>query len=153
MQIRAARSEHASAISSLLGALLASGRRNAPTDTEFVLKHYIRHPERIACTLVFSKDDQLLGFQTLKRAVVGNRHETPEGWGIIGTHLSPNVAPQAVGCRLFGTTRMAAATAGLVDIEAFIDAEDDDVLAYYEKIGLGTWRTAPGVVCKRFSFA
>jgi len=89
-----------------------------------------------------------MGFQSLIRAVEGNPYGTPSGWGIIGTHVSPDAARTGVGTRLFAASERAALDAGLTNIEAFIGKDNTVAQAYYERMGFDTYRHTETAVCK-----
>lgn len=132
----------------MLQMLVAAKKRISPADEDFVLSHYVSNPDGIRCSLALDDDGTLLGLQSLVRATVGNPYETPVGWGIIGTHVSPLAARRGVGSRLFAVTRTAAVEAGLENIEAFIGQKNAEGQAYYEKMGFRTYRLTDGAVCK-----
>lgn len=148
MQIRTAKQDDAPAMSAMLQLLVQAGKRISPADEAFVLSHYISNPDGIRCSLAVDDDGSVLGFQSLVFARDDNRYGTPVGWGIIGTHVSPLAARRGVGRKLFEVTRLAAATAGLERIEAFIGEKNAEGQAYYEKMGFVTYRLAEGAVCK-----
>ncbi len=150
MEIRTANPDDAPAMSAMLQMLVQAGKRTAPADEAFVLSHYISNPDGIRCSLAVDDDGSVLGLQSLIFAREGNRYETPVGWGIIGTHVSPLAARRGVGRQLFEVTKQAAAEAGLEKIEAFIGEKNAEGQAYYEKMGFATYRLAEGAVCKCF---
>jgi hypothetical protein len=84
----------------------------------------------------------------LKKAVAGNPYDTPEGWGIIGTHISPKVHRQCVGKLLFSATREAALQARLEKIDAYIGADNPSGLRYYDAMEFQSHRTPEGIVQK-----
>ncbi|WP_105009427.1 GNAT family N-acetyltransferase [Rhizobium leguminosarum] len=92
----------------------------------------------------------LLGFQSLIRVTEGNRYGTPIGWGIIGTHVSPDAARLGVGRRL-NFTRQAAIDTGVTKIEAFIGLDNAAAQAFYESVGFRTYRQTHSAVCKCWS--
>lgn len=148
MKFRTAVPTDAPSMSEMLRQLAAAGKRKSPSDEAFVLSNYISDPEGIRCTVALDDEGGLLGFQSLKWATEGNRFETPTGWGIIGTHVSPYAGRQVVGSRLFEVTKGAALEAKLENIEAFIGATNDEAQAYYEKMGFRTYRVTDEAVCK-----
>jgi GNAT superfamily N-acetyltransferase len=150
MQIRTATPDDAPAMSAMLQLLVKAGKRTSPADEAFVLSHYITNPDGIRCSLAVDDDGSVLGFQSLIFSRAGNRYDTPVGWGIIGTHVSPLAARRGVGRQLFEVTKLAAEEAGLEKIEAFIGEKNAEGQAYYEKMGFGTYRLAEGAVCKCF---
>lgn len=150
MQIRTAIPNDAPAMSAMLRLLVQAGKRTAPADEAFVLSHYINNPDGIRCSLAVDDDGSALGLQSLIFARQGNRYETPAGWGIVGTHVSPLAARRGIGRQLFEVTKLAAVEAGLEKIEAFIGEKNAEGQAYYEKMGFVTYRLADGAVCKCF---
>ncbi|WP_353472274.1 GNAT family N-acetyltransferase [Salipiger sp. H15] len=147
--IRAATRADVPGLSVMLQELVAAGKRTRPADEDFVLATYVAHPDGISCFVAEAGDGQLLGLQALSLAGAVNPYGTPEGWGIIGTHVSPDAARRGVGKGLFAATRAAAQAAGLPAIEAYIGAANAEGLGYYDAMGFRTWRTPEGVVCKR----
>jgi ribosomal protein S18 acetylase RimI-like enzyme len=153
VEIREARVSDADGMSQVLEELIAAGKRTKPGDPKFALSHYIEHPDRLHCFVALHDHSNILGFQSLKIASEGNPYGTCPGWGIIGTHVRPSAARMGVGSRLFTATLNSAREAGLPAIEAYIGAENDAALAYYEAVGFTTYRTADGVVCKALHLA
>lgn len=151
MRIRTAIPQDAVAMSEMLQRLAAAGKRTARADLDYVRKHYIEHPSGIHCSLAEDGEGNLLGFQSLIRATEGNPYGTPMGWGIIGTHVSPDAARTGVGRQLFAVTKRAAIDAGLTKIEAFIGIGNEVAQAYYERMGFRTYRTTETSVCKCWS--
>ena len=147
MKIREARSSDADAMGAVLEELVAEGKR-ATGDAAFALSHYIEHPQRLHCFVAVADDRTILGLQSLKRAWDGNPYGTPIGWGIIGTHVRPSAARMGVGSRLFAATLEAAGQDGLSMIEAYIGAENQAALGYYEALGFRTCRSPEGILCK-----
>lgn len=153
MELCRAAAVDALAVSQILQALTAAGKRRKPSDPDFARDHYIAHPQQICCTIAVDDDGHPMGFQSLKRATEGNPYGTPLGWGIIGTHIHPHYARRGVGRHLFSATRDAARYAELPAIEAFIGADNAEAIGYYEAMGFVTYRAVDGVDCKRFSLA
>jgi len=150
MMIRPAIRTDAPKISEMLEQIVAAGKRTAPSDPDHVASYYLTSPERIECSIAVDDDGTVLGLQSLSLAVEGNRFDTPIGWGIIGTHVSPLAARRGIGKRLFQATTLAAHEAGITDIEAFIGASNAEGQAYYEAIGFRTCRTTDTAICKRY---
>ncbi|MVA38013.1 GNAT family N-acetyltransferase [Agrobacterium vitis] len=148
MQIRPANSLDAQGMSKALDEIFAAGLRKSAGDSEWVLAHYIDHENRIECSVAQDEDGCILGFQSLRYATVDNPYGTPEGWGIIGTHVSPLAARRGVGSALFRATVQAAEAFPVQNIEAAIGADNDVGLAYYEAMGFRTYRSSDGLVCK-----
>lgn len=150
MKVREAEMSDASRISVILEQLVSLGKRSLPSDAEFVRTHYIAHPDNIQCTVVEDEDGSLLGLQILKVASEGNAYGVDVGWGIIGTHVSPDAARRGVGKALFAVTRKAASDFGLSNIDATIGATNLEGPSYYEAIGFKSYKTRDGRVCKCF---
>ncbi len=109
--------------------------RDRPTASGFVLATYIRHPCGLCCSVALDAGGVVLGFQSLLRAAAGNPYRTPDGWGIIGTHVSPAAHGRRIGRALFAASLEAASLAGLTRIEALIGADNAGALRFYESIG------------------
>jgi ribosomal protein S18 acetylase RimI-like enzyme len=122
--------------------------RQRPNDAAFVMVHYITDPTSICCTVAVDESERIVGFQSLKKSVTGNPYDTPEGWGIIGTHISPHVHRQGVGKLLFAATTVAARQGGLEKIDAYIRADNLSGLKYYDAMGFRTYRMPDGIVQK-----
>lgn len=149
MIIRDATPEDVQQISAFLKELTASGKRTRPDDEAFVLTSYVEDPDKISCA-VAEEDGVILGFQSLKWAVLGNQWDVEPGWGIIGTHIKPSAARRGVGRALFSVTAQAAKKSGVPHIDASIGASNPEALAYYAAMGFQTYRTPERLVCKRF---
>ena len=150
MRVRQAVLGDASEISVFLEQLTALGKRNIPSDQNFVRTHYIEHPDNVQCVVAEADDGTILGLQILKIALEGNTYGVAPGWGIIGTHVRPDAARRGVGKSLFAATRKAAIDANLKNIDATIAATNSGGLAYYDAVGFRTYRTPDGKVCKCF---
>lgn len=148
METRAASADDAEGMSRVLREIIEHTGRQRPTDVEFVMGRYIADPASIRCTVAIDGSGKVVGFQSLNRAVLGNPYDTPEGWGIIGTHISPKVHRQGVGKLLFSATREVALRAGLEKIDAYIGADNPSGLEYYGAMGFQTYRTPEGIVQK-----
>jgi RimJ/RimL family protein N-acetyltransferase len=148
MIIRTAIPDDAMPMSRVLLDIIAMTGRTRPHDPAFTLSHYIAAPDGIRCSVAVDDDGTVLGFQSLKRAVPGNRYDVPEGWGIIGTHIGPRAHRRGVGKALFAVSRQAALEAGLTRIDATIAADNPMGLHYYEAMGFRTWRQGDGIVQK-----
>lgn len=147
MRIRPATPADAPAMSAVLTALVAAGKRTSPADPGYTMAHYIAHPDSILCS-VAEEGGAILGFQSLRRARAGNRFDTPVGWGIIGTHVAPDAGRRGIGSALFAATLDAARGAGIGHIEAFIDRHSVEAQAYYEAMGFRTYRVSGDAICK-----
>lgn len=141
MLIRPATSLDAQGMSDVINQIFAAGLRKTAGDPAMVLATYIEHKDRIECSVAQADDGHLLGFQSLRYARADNPYDTPEGWGIIGTHVSPLAARQGVGSALFQATARAAKAFPLREIEAAIGADNAMALGYYEAMGFRTHRT------------
>ena len=151
MIIRTARLSDAEAMSRVLTDIIAVTQRSRPHDQDFVQNNYIANPHGVLCSVAEDGNGEVLGFQSLIRAVEGNKYGVTAGWGIIGTHVSPRAARRGVGKALFAATKLAAENAGLQNIDATIGADNAVGLAYYDSIGFHTYRTGDNTICKRFS--
>lgn len=148
IRIRPAAPQDAPAISDFLRELAVRGKRKSPSDVDFVRIHYIGHPDRIACSVAVDAQGHILGMQSLKHARDGNIYGVTPGWGIIGTHVSPDAARRGVGRALFAASRDAARRAGVRSIDATIQPENAEGLAYYEAMGFRDYRVSGGAICK-----
>lgn len=146
--VRAATPEDAEAISGVLKALIVAGKRQKTGEAAFVLEHYILHPDQISC-LVAERDHRIIGFQSLKIATPGNPYGTPVGWGIIGTHISPDAARSGVGRCLADATMAAARAARITRIEAQTGTRNLAALAFYGSVGFAPLAGGdPGVLIR-----
>ncbi|UXT98618.1 GNAT family N-acetyltransferase [Agrobacterium tumefaciens] len=128
--------------------IFSAGLRKAPTDITAVLENYIQHTDRIECSVAEDEDGRIMGFQSLRYARADNPYGVAEGWGIIGTHVSPQAARRGVGSALFAATRRAAEARGLKNIDASIGADNMLGQGYYDAMGFTTYRRPEGLVCK-----
>lgn len=151
METRVASIADAAAMSRVLREIIASTGRDRPNDEAFVTGQYLANPADIRCTVAIAAAGDVLGFQSLLGAQAGNRYGVPEGWGIIGTHISPRAHRQGVGKALFRSSVEAAEQAGLEKIDACIAADNPPGLRYYEAIGFRTYREADGLVQKVYT--
>ncbi|MFK3776752.1 GNAT family N-acetyltransferase [Agrobacterium sp. NPDC089420] len=133
--------------------IFSAGLRKASTDEAAVLENYIRHADRIECSVAEGADGRILGFQSLRYAQADNPYGVAEGWGIIGTHVSPVAARKGVGSALFAATRKAAEAYGLKNIDASIGADNRLGQRYYEAMGFTSYRQPEGLVCKVYRLA
>ena len=148
METRAALTDDAEGMAQVLREIIEHTGHQRPSDAEFVIGRYVADPTSIRCTVAVDKSGRIAGFQSLKKATAGNPYDTPEGWGIIGTHISPRVHRQGVGKLLFLATTKAARQAGLDKIDAYVGADNPSGLNYYEAMGFRTYRTPDGIVQK-----
>ncbi len=144
MHIRRATPDDAQGISNVLMRLYADTK---PTSPDHAHDFYITHPDGIQCT-VAEENGMILGFQALKLATKGNIYSVTPGWGVIGTHISPDAARKGVGAALFAETKKAAKNAGLQKVDATIGKTNTGGLAYYEAMGFRTYRTTDSAICK-----
>lgn len=150
LKTRSAELSDTDGMSRILERLVVAGMRSKPFSASFVREHYVEHPDRIECTIAEDERDNIIGFQSLKSAVEGNAYNTPAGWGIIGTHISPAYTRRGVGKRLFAVSYDVARKLQLSKIDAFIGKKNIVALAYYEAMGFRTYRTSNIVVQKCF---
>ena len=153
MVIREVQERDASSMSEVLQELVAASKRTKTADVEFVLSHYLNHPNRLYCAVAIDVEPTVLGFQSLKIATKGNPYGTPIGWGIIGTHVRPSAARLGVGSKLFGSILEAAREANLPAIEAYIGRMNEAALAFYDRVGFRTYRETEDVICKAVALA
>jgi GNAT superfamily N-acetyltransferase len=151
MIVRDAVMGDAAEISIFLEELASLGKRNLPSDADYVRTHYIGHADKIQCAVAEDDDGTLLGLQILKMASEGNAYGVDVGWGIIGTHVRPSAARRGVGKALFAATRKAAVDAGLSRIDATIGATNLEGVSYYDAIGFETYKTLDTRICKCFT--
>ncbi|WP_328703223.1 GNAT family N-acetyltransferase [Agrobacterium rubi] len=148
LKIRTATLEDAAAMTAVQNEIFATGLRKTPRDIETIVRVYLQREDNIECTVAENVEGRILGFQSLTHARPGNPYGVAEGWGIIGTHVSPAAARQGVGSALFRATLAAAKAAELENIDASIGADNLLGQAYYEAMGFRTYRTPEGLVCK-----
>ncbi|MEM8592080.1 MAG: GNAT family N-acetyltransferase [Pseudomonadota bacterium] len=134
VEVRAARLEDAGAVSEMLFALKAAGKRTRPCEVEFVRDHYIANPRNILCALVFDSQ-AVIGLQALSFSYEGNPYGAAPEHGIIGTHVAPLAARRGVGRAMFAKTLEAARGAGLAGIEAYIQKSNAEGHGYYGRMG------------------
>lgn len=145
---RRAQEGDAESIASVLQDIFEAGKRKAPVTAEFVLGHYITHPDSIRCTVAVEHIGQILGFQSLRYAAEDNPYDVAVGWGVIGTHIRPSAARRGIGRGLFAQTLKAARDFGLTSIDATIGGDNQDGLAYYDAMGFRTYRQLDAGVSK-----
>lgn len=153
MDTRIASIDDAAAMSRVLREIIEQTGRERPSDEAFVTKQYLANPTSIRCTVAIDEAGEVVGFQSLIRAEAGNRYDVPEGWGIIGTHISPRVHRQGAGSALFRSSREASERARLQKIDAYIGADNPSGLRYYEAMGFQTYRQPEGIVQKVYAVA
>lgn len=148
MMTRPATLDDAEAMAVVQNEIFAAGLRKTPRDVETIIRVYLQRDDNIECTVAENAEGRIVGFQSLTYAMPGNPYGVAEGWGIIGTHVSPSAARQGVGSALFRATLAAAKAARLENIDASIGADNPLGQAYYEAMGFRTYRTPEGLVCK-----
>lgn len=148
--VRHAGLDDAEGISEVLQEIAAAGKRSKPSDLSFATANYLTHPDQLRCTVAV-RGSCVLGFQSIKLAVEGNRYGAPVGWGVIGTHIRPSAARQGVGRALFRATLEVAKAQGLAAIDATISRNNTDGLAYYAAMGFVDYRSHQGAVCKSYT--
>ncbi len=149
MIIRPATPDDVDGMVAVLQALTTAGLRTRPDDPEFTLNNYVQPPNGILCSVAVDNHG-VRGLQALTRALENNQWGVTPGWGIIGTHISPDAARQGIGKALFAATIKAARDAGLAHIDATIASTNAGGLAYYEAMGFRTYREMNGAICKKF---
>ncbi len=153
MLIRTALPPDIAAISAMLKELVDIGIRTLPHDEAFVRDSYVSNPNGVICSVAVADDGEILGLQSISRAVEGNIYGVTPGWGSVGTHVSPRAKRTGAGKALFAANLAVASKAGLPAIDASIGETNEAALAYYEAMGFRTYRTMPGRICKRYDFA
>jgi len=149
IQFRGARPADIDAMVEVQNAIYRAGLRSSESDAALVEERYLDAEHSIACT-VADRDGVVVGFQSLKRAWPGNPYGVEQGWGIIGTHIHPEVGRSGIGRSLFAKTRAAAEAAGLRHIDATIGADSAPALAYYAAMGFVPYREGDRVIPHRF---
>ena len=99
VQIRRATLEDAEGIAVVINALFAAGLRGLDGDADWVRQRYLADPNSLLAQVAEAEDGRILGLQSLKLATAGNPYDTPIGWGIIGTHISPDAHRLGLGRR------------------------------------------------------
>src|SRR5690625_271959 len=131
-------------------AIYRAGLRARPVDDALVRERYLDVADSVACT-VADREGLGLGFQSLRRSWPGNPYDVPEGWGIIGTHVHPDVGRSGIGRRLFAISLYAAKASGVGCIDASIGADNAPALAYYSAMGFIPYRQTDGVIPHRLA--
>lgn len=134
IELRPATLADADAMAEVQNAIHRAGLRATPVDVTLVRERYFDPEHSIACT-VAAKDNEVVGFQSLKRAWPGNPYGVAVGWGIIGTHIHPDCGRSGIGRRLFVASLTAAKDADLQHVDATIGADNGPALAYYSAMG------------------
>ena len=147
--IRPARRTDAEDMAEVQNAIFRAGLRSSPVDVAMIHARYLDIEFTVACT-VAEQDGRVVGFQSLKHAWPGNPYDVPEGWGIIGTHIHPDVGRSGLGRRLFAVSVAAARAAGLRHIDASIGADNAPARAYYAAMGFTPYREGGTTIPHRF---
>lgn len=149
IEFRDVRPADVDAMVEVQNAIHRAGLRAAPVDAAFVTQRYLDEEHTIACT-VAERDGAVIGFQSLKRAWADNPYGVEEGWGIIGTHIHPEVGRSGIGRSLFARSLAAAQAAGIRHIDATIGVDNAPALAYYAAMGFRPYREGDQAVPHRF---
>ena len=150
VEVRPAGLGDAGPMSEVLTGILDAWDSPRPRSPSHVRAFYIQHPDQVASHVALI-GDRLVGFQSLKVARKGNIYDLPLGWGIIGTYVARDCARQGVGRALFAATLAQARAAGMLCVDATIEAGNAEALAYYEAMGFQPYRTLPGAVGARLT--
>jgi GNAT superfamily N-acetyltransferase len=148
LEIRPGHPEDAVAVSALLRALTAAGKRTRPDDVDFARDHYLTKTEGHVSVFLAVDGARVLGLQVLTRAGPDRPFGIPEGCGAIGTHVHPDAAGQGIGRALFARTLAVAKASGLSQLDAAIGETNAEGLGYYAAMGFETDRIADGRVHK-----
>ena len=146
---REARPDDIDAMVEVQNAIHRAGLRSWPVDAALVEERYFDAEHSVACTVAV-RDGVVVGFQSLKRAWPGNPYGVEEGWGIIGTHIHPDLGRSGIGRSLFARSVAAAHAAGLRHIDATIGADSEPALAYYRAMGFVPYRETDGAIPHRY---
>ncbi|WP_288429676.1 GNAT family N-acetyltransferase [uncultured Agrobacterium sp.] len=150
MIIRPATLGDAEGMTAVQNEIFAAGLRKTSRDVDTIINVYLKREDYVECTVAENGEGRIIGFQSLTYARPGNPYGVAEGWGIIGTHVSPAATRMGVGRALFAATLETAKKAGLKDIDASIGADNALGLAYYEGMGFRTYRMTEDRVCKTY---
>ncbi|MDQ1172361.1 L-amino acid N-acyltransferase YncA [Microbacterium testaceum] len=144
IEFRDARPEDLDDMVEVQNAIHRAGLRAWAVDADFVRERYLDDGEHTIVLTVAVRDGVVIGFQSLKRAWAGNPYGVEEGWGIIGTHIHPDMGRSGIGRSLFARSVAAAQDAGLRHIDATIGADNAPGLAYYVAMGFVPYREGDG---------
>lgn len=153
LSIRAAKAGDALEMSVLLSEILTLWGSERDSDPAYVRKFYIDHPDQVSCAVAVDQAGDILGVQSLKRAVAGNPYGAPVGWGVIGTYVKHGIGRRGVGTALFDATAQSAGLHGVRKIDATISDSNKAAISYYEAMGFLTYRQTQNAVCKCYSVA
>ncbi|KPU84543.1 hypothetical protein JI58_03205 [Marinosulfonomonas sp. PRT-SC04] len=151
MIVRAATPDDAPAMSAILSEILTLWGSERAHDPAHICKFYIEHPDQVSCVVAVSGAGEVLGFQSLKRAVAGNPYGVAVGWGVIGSYVKQGIGRRGVGAALFTATAKSAHLHGLHEIDVTISENNAAALGYYEAMGFRTYRRKQGAVCKCYT--
>lgn len=140
VHIRRATLEDADGIASVIGALFAAGLRGLDGDATWVRDRYLTDPDSLLAQVAVAEDGRVLGLQSLKLATAGNPYDTPVGWGIIGTHISPDAMRLGIGRRFFKGSLAVAQAQRLQAIEAGVGIDVPHAQGYYRAMGFESYR-------------
>ena len=136
MIIRPARRADAPDMTALLNQIIEIGGTTAhqtPFDEDRMHDHYIAAPALISCQEA-EIDNAVRGFQWLRWGDP-EKDEVPQGWAIIASFVSVQVAGHGIGRQLFKATLSVAENVGVKAIDATIRADNTSGLRYYSGIG------------------
>ena len=134
--VRPAIPADASQITDLINTIIKTGGTTAHQtlfDDARMLNHYLAPEDLVSCMVAY-KDDELLGFQSLKWPEP-DANPPDRVWGYIASFVKEGQQGKGVGYRLFSATKSAAQSAGVNAIDATIRADNIGGLAFYEKMG------------------
>ena len=140
VHVRKTAPEDAVAVSRFLKDLERAGKRNLPSDAEFVLNTYICNELLVGSHVATDENGRPFGIQILLREKSPNPGDDSQIWGGIGTHVAEDAARRGTGRALFAATRQAAQNAGLLHIDATIGETNAEGLAYYGAMGFETYK-------------
>lgn len=148
IEIRRARPSDAQDMTDVQNAIHRAGLRASPVDIAAIRERYLDPEYTIACTVAL-QEARVVGFQSLKHAWPENPYGVAKGWGIIGTHIHPDVGRSGLGRRLFVESLAAARAAGVRHIDATIGADNVAGLAYYRAMGFVAYRDGDDAIAHR----
>lgn len=148
LSVRDAVPGDAAAMSAILKEIVSITGQDRACDPDYIRAFYIEHPDQVSCLVACDEAGQVLGFQSLKRAIEGNPYGVTVGWGVIGSYAKPTSGRRGVGRVLFAGTAKRARQHGLVRIDATIGQTSAGAIAYYEAMGFRTYRHTKTAVCK-----
>lgn len=150
IEIRRATPQDAEGIAAVIGALFDAGLRRKNGDAEWVRRHYLTDPDSLLAQVAVAEDGPILGLQSLKLATAGNPYDTPIGWGIIGTHISPDAHRLGLGRRFFEGSLAVAKAQRLQAIEAGVGIDTPQAQGYYRAMGFKSYRRVGDVDYKAY---